>query len=120
MHSLGGFNNNLEDQAPLRIFRQTAQFFGLSTSSMEISQIMAKHSNADELIDTVITIPSGAAKDFLILSCYDIIKTSGHIESLEILTNIVNEMGYSSEELNKLLDQYQNERYAGQWNPVIE
>ena len=116
----GGFNNNIEDKAPLRIFRQAAQFFGLSNSPMEISQIVAKHSNADELIDTIITIPSKVAKDFLILSCYDIITTSGHIESFEILTNIVKEMGYSSEELNKLLDQYQNERYAGQWNPVIE
>lgn len=108
----GGFNNNLEDKAPLRIFRQAAQFFGLSTSPMEISKIMAKHSNADELIDTVITIPSKVAKDFLILSCYDIITTSGYIESFEILTNIVKEMGYSSEELTKLLDQYQDERYA--------
>lgn len=116
----GGFNNNIEDQALLRIFSQAAQFFGLSTSSMEISQIMAKHSNADELIDTVITIPSRAAKDFLILSCYDIITTSGQVESFEILTNIVKEIGYSSEELKKLLDQYKDERYAGLWKPVIE
>lgn len=116
----GGFNNNIEDQVTLRIFRQAAQFFGLSTSSMELSQIMSKHSNADELIDTVITIPLRAAKDFLILSCYDIIKTSVHPESFEVLTNIVNEMGYTSEELNKLLDKYQNERYAGQWNPITQ
>ena len=103
----GGFNNNLEDEAPMAIFRQAADFFGLSYSPMAMSAIMARYSDVDYLIDTVLTIRNVKAKEFLLLTCYDLISKIDSNEAMEILHSIARDMGYNHLKLNSLIAAYQ-------------
>lgn len=102
----GGFNNNLLDDAPMMIFKQAAAFFGIPDSPIEVSQIMAKYSDADTLVDTVLTFKDVKAKEFLLLSCYDLIKSAGNQEADELLFNIANDMGYNKDKFQNLISVY--------------
>lgn len=102
----GGFNNNLLDDAPMMIFKQAAAFFGIPDSPIEVSQIMAKYSDADTLVDTVLTIKDIKAKEFLLLSCYDLIQSAGNSEDDELLFNIARDMGYNKDKFQKLISAY--------------
>jgi hypothetical protein len=102
----GGFNNNLLDDAPMMIFKQAAAFFGIPDSPIEVSQIMAKYSDADTLVDTVLTIKDIKAKEFLLLSCYDLIKSAGNSEADELLFNIARDMGYNKDKFLRLISAY--------------
>lgn len=102
----GGFNNDLEDETPMMIFRQASIFFGMSDSAVDVAKIMAKYSDADVLIDTVLTIKNTKAKEFLLLSCYDLIKNTGNNEAYELLSNIANDMGYDKPKLHSLIAVY--------------
>ena len=104
---LGGFNDNLADEAPIMIFKQSALFFGVPDSPMAISKIMSKYPDADTLIDIVLTIKSTKAKEFLLLTCYDLIKSSYNSEASEILFNIANDMGYDKTKMRNLINSYQ-------------
>lgn len=103
----GGYNDNLMDDAPMFLFRQAAAFFGLSDSPMAMSRIMAKYTDADVLIDIVLTIKPVKAKEFLLLTCHDLIKSSNKSEARELLYNIANDMGYDRQKLEKLINRYE-------------
>ncbi len=103
----GGYNNNLMDDAPIRLFKQSAIFFGLSDSPAVLSKIMSKYTDADTLVDIVLTIKPVKAKEFLLLTCYDLIKSSGKSEAYDLLFNIAKDMGYSKTRLEQLIRLYQ-------------
>lgn len=102
----GGYNNFMDD-TPLIIFKQSANFFGLTNSPSELSKIMSKYTDADTLVDIVLTIKPIKAKEFLLLTCYDLIKSSGKSEAFDLLFNIANDMGYNKTRLSNLIDSYQ-------------
>lgn len=103
----GGYNNNLMDDGPIMLFRQSATFFGIPDSPAGLAKIMTKYTDADTLVDIVLTIKPVKAKEFLILTCYDLIKSSGRSEANDLLFNIANDMGYDKTKLGKLIEQYQ-------------
>lgn len=102
----GGFNNNLEDEVPMIVFRQASSFFGIPYSATAISQMMAKFSDSDLLIDTVLTIQSPKVKEYLLLCCYDLIKSVNNPDAHEILYNIANDMGYNKFKMRQLITKY--------------
>lgn len=102
----GGFNNNMDDDAPMTIFKQAGAFFGIATSPAATARIMQKFPNADILIDTVLTIRPTKAKEFLLLTCYDLIKPTRNSDAFEILYNIANDMGYSKTRFENLINAY--------------
>lgn len=103
----GGYNDNLMDDTPLMLFKQSAIFYGLSDSTAVLSKIMSKYTDADTLVDIVLTIKPVKAKEFLLLTCYDLIKSSGKSEAYDLLLNIANDMGYSKTRLEQLIQHYQ-------------
>ena len=103
----GGYNNNLMDDAPIMLFKQSAVFFGLPDSPAVLSKIMSKYTDADTLVDIVLTIKPVKAKEFMLLTCYDLIKSSGKSEAHDLLFNIANDMGYNKTRLEQLIRLYQ-------------
>ena len=106
----GGYNNNLMDDAPIMLFKQSAVFFGLPDSPVVLSKIMSKYTDADTLVDIVLTIKPIKAKEFLLLTCYDLINSSGKPEAYDllfILFNIANDMGYDKTRFEQLIRLYQ-------------
>jgi len=103
----GGYNDDLMDDAPILIFKQSAIFFGLPDSPSALSKIMTKYTDADTLIDIVLTIKPVKAKEFLLLTCYDLIKSSNKSEAFDLLFNIANDMGYDRSKLTNLISLYQ-------------
>lgn len=103
----GGYNNNLMDDAPIMIFKQAAVFFGIPDSPVALSKIMSKYTDADILADIVLTIKPVKAKEFLLLTCYDLIKSSGNQEAYDLLSNIANDLGYARPRFEQLIGLYQ-------------
>ena len=103
----GGYNNNLMDDAPIMLFKQSAVFFGLPDSPAVLSKIMSKYTDANTLVDIVLTIKPIKAKEFLLLTCYDLIKSSGKPEAYDLLFNIANDMGYDKTRFEQLIRLYQ-------------
>ena len=103
----GGYNNNLMDDAPIMLFKQSAIFFGLPDSPAALSKVMSKYTDADTLVDIVLTIKPIKAKEFLLLTCYDLIKSSGKSEAYDLLFNIANDMGYNKTRFEQLIRLYQ-------------
>lgn len=102
----GGFSDNLNDDVPMILFRQAAKFFGLSDSPIVLSQMMSKFSDSDTLINTVITIRPAKAKEFLLLTCYDLVKSSRKPEASDALFGIANDMGYDRAKMQRLITLY--------------
>lgn len=67
---------------------------------------MAKYSDADTLVDIVLTIKFKKAKEFLLLTCHDLIKESGNNKADFLLSNIVYDMGYDKRSFEVLINQY--------------
>ena len=103
----GGYNINLMDDAPILLFKQSAIFFGLPDSPVVLSKIMLKYTDADTLVDIVLTIKPIKAKEFLLLTCYDLFKSSGKPEAYDLLFNIANDLGYDKTRFEQLIRRYQ-------------
>lgn len=103
----GGYNNNLMDEAPIMLFKQSAVFFGIPDSPSVLSKIMTKYNDADTLLDIVLTIKPVKAKEFLLLTCYDLIKSTNASEAHHLLLNIAKDMGYDQANFTKLIKLYQ-------------
>lgn len=88
------------------LLKQAAGFFGLPQTPEYMSRIMQKYSDADVLIDTVITIKQRQAAEFLLLTCYDITRMSSSDQPYFILINIANDMGYDKAHLTELINKY--------------
>ena len=102
----GGSNNDLMDDAPMVIFKQSALFFGLPDSPIAMYEIMSEYTNADTLIDIVLSIKPVKVKEFLLLTCHDLIKSTGKSEAYDLLFNIANDMGYDRTRLINLIRSY--------------
>ncbi len=89
------------------LLKQSALFYGLPDSPLFLSKIMSKYSDADALLDIVLTIKPVKAKEFLLLSCYDLIKSTGKQEAFDLLFNIANDMGYDRTKMEQLILLYQ-------------
>lgn len=103
----GGYNNNLMDDTPIMLFKQSAIFFGLPDSPAALSKIMPKYTDADTLVDIVLTLRPIKAKEFLLLTCYDLIKSSGKPEAYDLLFNVANDMGYNKMKFEQLIRLHQ-------------
>lgn len=103
----GGYNSNLMGYGPIMLFNQSAIFFGLPDSPAALWKIMSKYTDADTLVDIVLTIKPIKAKEFLLLTCYDLIKSSGKSEAYDLLFNIANDMGYDKAKFEQLIRIYQ-------------
>ena len=102
-----GYNDDvMSNDAAYLISRQSAVFYGIENYERTLATAMRKFNDADRLIDMVLTIKEKKAKEFLLLSCYDLTKMSEKNEAYEILYCIANDMGYNKERLNLLIKQY--------------
>lgn len=80
----------------------------MPSSPTEVMQMMSKFSDADSLIDTIITIKSSKAREYLLLSCYDMIKTTHNSEAYELFFNIAKDLGYDKMNIEDLIKQYRS------------
>lgn len=102
----GGFNDNLTDELPMMIFRQAGAFFDIPVTALEVSKMMSKYPDSDMLIDTVLTIKPRKAKEFLLLTCYDLVRTVDNPDASFVLYNIANDMGYDNVKFENLVSLY--------------
>lgn len=103
----GGFNDNLMDDTPMVLYRQAAAFFGLPSSSIAISKMMSKYPNSDILIDTILSIKQPKVKEFLILTCFDLVKLAKKPDAYDIFIGMANDLGYDRAKISKLIELYQ-------------
>ena len=102
----GGYANKMPREAMTFISSQAATFFGIPFSEAAISDMLARYSDADKMIDTVITIKPKKAKEFLLLTCHDFIANSSSNEASFLLENIAAEMGYDKLQFCQLVNTY--------------
>ena len=103
IYFFSGYNKNLlYDTASLLIVKQARTFFGISLSALELT---TKYP-ADNLIEIILTIKSRKAKEFLLLTCYDLIRNLDNTDAYNDLFNIGHEMGYDHFKLVKLIESY--------------
>ena len=99
-----GFNNYNEKVA--FIINNSAAYFGVDASQTSIQNVTNRHKDADKIIDTVISIKDIKTKEYTLLSCYDLAKTSGRADAVELLVRIAKDWGYSREQLHRLIEEY--------------
>lgn len=97
---------NKTNAEPFILFKQAAFFFGIPDSPVVMSKIMSKYTDADILIDIVITIKPIKAKEFLLLTCYDLIQSSHNAEAQELLYNVAQDLGYNKSRFEQLIQLY--------------
>lgn len=101
-----GYHSNPSDDSVILLLKQSATFFGFPDTPLALSKILKKYPDADALIDIVITIKPVKAKEYLLLTCYDLIKSSKNSEALHILTCIAQDMGYEKTKFLNLINLY--------------
>jgi hypothetical protein len=105
-----GYNGDLSINRPAYMLGyQSAVFFGIDDYNEALTKALPKYQDADKLIDTIITIKDRKAKEFLLLTCYDLTKMSKNPEAYDLLVNIANDIGYNREKFIQLINQYSSE-----------
>lgn len=102
----GGYANKMPQEAMTFISSQAATFFGIPFNEASISGMLARNSESDALIDTVISIKSPKAKEFLLLTCHDFVNNSSSTEAAFLLENIATDMGYDKIRFRELVNTY--------------
>ena len=102
----GGYANKMPQEAMTFISSQAATFFGIPFNEAYISSMLAKNSDSDAMIDTVVSIKSRKAKEFLLLTCHDFSANSSSDEARFLLENIAADMGYDKLKLRQLVSAY--------------
>ena len=88
------------------ISSQAATFFGIPFNEAAISDMLARYSDADKMIDMVLTIKPRKAKEFLLLTCHDFVVNSSSNEASFLLENIATDMGYDKLQFYQLVNTY--------------
>ena len=88
------------------IFSNAATFFGIPFNEAYISSMLAKNSDSDAMIDTIVSIKSRKAKEFLPLTCHDFAANSSSDEATFLLDNIAADMGYDELKFRQLVSAY--------------
>lgn len=102
----GGYANKMPQEAMTFISSQAATFFGIPFNEAYISNMLARNSNSDMMIDTVVSIKSRKAKEFLLLTCHDFAANSSSDEASFLLENIAADMGYDKFQFRQLVSTY--------------
>ena len=84
----GGYANKMPQEALTFISSQAATFFGIPFKEAYISSMLARNYDSDKMIDTVVSIKSRKAKEFLLLTCHDFVANSSSDEARFLLENI--------------------------------
>lgn len=102
----GGYADKMPQEAMTFISSQAATFFGIPFNESSITGMLARYSDADKLIDIVLTINSRKAKEFLLLTCHDFAANSSNSEASFLLENIAADMGYDKFKFHQLVKTY--------------
>ena len=102
----GGYANKMPQETMTFISSQAATFFGIPFNEAYISNMLARNSDSDVMIDTVVSIKSRKAKEFLLLTCHDFVANSSSDEATFLLENIAADMGYDKLKLRHLVSAY--------------
>lgn len=102
----GSIDESNRNPGIMYLHNQAAYFFGISGSAYDTALIMLKFPNLRAVIDALRSIQPVKAKEFLILTCYDLANISGNSSLRSNLEKIAAEMGYDSVNFNKLVGQY--------------
>ncbi|MDE6522281.1 MAG: hypothetical protein K2L17_05640 [Muribaculaceae bacterium] len=102
----GGYANKMPQEAMTFISSQAATFFGIPFNEAYISSMLARNSDSDMMIDTVVSIKSRKAKEFLLLTCHDLAANSSSDDASFLLDNIAADMGYDKLKLRQLVSAY--------------
>lgn len=101
-----GFANMSSPDLLMGLVQQMCTFVGLEFEHNTMERVLQKHQDPDELIDTILTIQHVKTKEFLILTCHDIVKQSGSYQAKDLLYKIAQDMDYNSSRVNTLIWQY--------------
>ena len=102
----GGYANKMPQESMTFISSQAATFFEIPFNEAYISNMLARNSDSDMMIDTVVSIKSRKAKEFLLLTCHDFVANSSSDEASFLLENIAADMGYDKLKLRQLVSTY--------------
>lgn len=91
------------DIQSLLLFKQARDFFGIPDKDSYSFFMRKNYTDCDTLLDIICTIKSRKATDFLLITCYELIKPTEDMESLEILHTIAKEIGYGTGEFEILI-----------------
>lgn len=101
-----GFNTIDMGDITANILHRASVIYGVSDDFENLTQTLSKYSDAASLMSTIVSIKNQKSKEFLLLTCYDLAKLSEKQEALEILYNMVYDMGYNREQFQELVNQY--------------
>ncbi len=88
------------------ILDQASKFFGVPYTLSSFMFLVMRYGDADKLIDNVVSIKPRLAKEFVLLSCYDLTKFSQNENLYYFLQKIAEEMGYDHSKFTELISQY--------------
>lgn len=92
--------------AKMLLYYQASYFFGIEISPLYMSQIMYRYSKASVLIETILTIKHTKAREFLLLTCYDMVRLANQDDAIQMYWNLVKQMGYEATEMSDLINKY--------------
>lgn len=88
---------------PRTIIEDSLLYFEIPIHAKDISLILSKYQDADKIIDTVLSIKSKAAKEYIIKTCYKLAKMADTSEAMDVLLNMAKDMGYNKRDVWQLV-----------------
>lgn len=102
----GGFVDDKMSDVMMQLSYQASYFFGIEISPLYMSQIMSRYSKASVLIETILTIKHTKAREFLLLTCYDMVRLANKDDATQMYWNLAKQMGYEATEVSDLINKY--------------
>lgn len=88
------------------ILNQACVFTGLPFTEENIKRIFAKNGDGEQIVNTLKTIKSTKAKEFLVLSCYDLSKETYNPDVINNVYKLGTDLGFNKQYINKLIQLY--------------
>ena len=88
------------------VLHQACVFWGIDERTLDLKALMQRNSDATIMMDRVTSITHVKSKEFLLLSCWDIMKRSTNTELSEVFFNVAKNLGYDENAVMNLIKTY--------------
>ena len=103
-----GFDRGSNSSLSQIIINQAMLFFAVGNDPENLARILMKYNNVDSIFEIISSIRDKKAKEFLLLSCYDLAKSTKLNAPMEMVYSVANDLGYDREKFTSLISQYSN------------
>lgn len=88
------------------ILKQACVFTGLPFTKQNMERILSQNDNGEKIVDTVRSIQNTKAKEFLVLSCYDLSKQAYNSEVINFVYKLGTDIGFNKPYIDRLIQLY--------------